>query len=507
MMNLSDPGLTSGSTIIRSNKSFRYELLLYLIVEIVLLVSIILSVGKIPDNERTILFVFAGIVPCIALVRFIMEYFKTKENISTTPSVNGIPPNRIFARSDSAEFRIYIENLVRQSSRLVLIGTGLNILHKEPFAEELMHEAAKGDRSLEIYLADPCSPDVETRLIEEELGDMRPSVGQSGLFSRLETFLKMYERFESPDSISINLFTNYPTFALLIIDTEYFFYPYGYATLGNFSPVLQFSANSPQDKEIIDFLDKQYQRIKASSLDAKTAASVRKHRETDVEKLHPFAVYFIPSEDSEFYNFGSQTIGYNIYSRKEFPSRWSKQVGGAKDFGFHLTLCDALYFFNSSEIERAIAEVEFMAKTFEPFEITDLEIAPNIPDSSSISVVLKDMSGNLEALHHEFVYRIYRRAAGSNYSLGIDKPSRDFDVRRTRLMIKRYNAPYILRRYYPHFTLLSNITSNQIETHEEIKKLFSEQVKNKSIRIDKIAIMSRPSMAKPWIIKKEIDLG
>lgn len=35
---------------------------------------------------------------------------------------------RIFDQSDSTEFRTCIESLIRQSHRLVLIGTGLNIL-------------------------------------------------------------------------------------------------------------------------------------------------------------------------------------------------------------------------------------------------------------------------------------------------------------------------------------------------------------------------------------------
>lgn len=239
-----------------------------------------------------------------------------------------------------------------------------------------MNRAKKDDCTLEIYLADPNSPDVEMRLIEEELGDSPPPVGQLGLFRRLKTLMHIWERSGFSESISINLFTNYPTFALVIVDDDYFFYPYGYATVGNFSPVLQLSSKRHKDEAIIRFLNSQYKRIKNSALDAREVFAVRKKKKNTTETLYPFAVYFIPQKDTDLYKFGSDVLGYDIHKRESLVSPWPEQVGNAVNFGFHLTLTDVLYFYNLAEIQRVKAEVEFLAQELRAFSITDLRVSP-----------------------------------------------------------------------------------------------------------------------------------
>ncbi|MBU0908854.1 MAG: hypothetical protein KJ717_04745, partial [Proteobacteria bacterium] len=295
-------------------KKIQQPLLLYGIVVSILLIFLLVMGRDVPSGLRPIVFALPGIVCLIAISHFTLEYFKRRPAIDSHSDISGVSVKRVFARSDSAEFCSCIESLIRHSHRLVvLIGTGLNILQRDPFAEEVMKRATEGHCRLEIYLADPSSPDVEVRLIEEELGDTSPPVGQPGLSRRLNTLMRLWERSGYSEDISINLFTHYPTFALLIVDNEYFFYPYGYATLGNFSPVLQFSSNRQQDDGIIEFLEKQYKRIKASALDTRIVFSVRnKPKPVDAGVLHPLAVYFIPPEDSDLYKFGTEVLGYDI---------------------------------------------------------------------------------------------------------------------------------------------------------------------------------------------------
>ena len=120
----------------------------------------------------------------------------------------------------------------------------------------------------------------------------------------------------------------------------------------------------------------------------------------------------------------------------------------------------------------------------------------------------EDPSGTLEALHHELVHRANRRAVASNYSLGLANPSRDKDFERAALMIKRYGAPYILKRFVPHFTLLTNVpTEAQTKIYLKLERSFAEMVRVRAIRVERLAVMSRPTPRAPWVIREEIKLG
>ena len=156
----------------------------------------------------------------------------------------------------------------------------------------------------------------------------------------------------------------------------------------------------------------------------------------------------------------------------------------------------------------AKAEIAFLAEQFRPFEVTELQIASDFPDAHSLAIVMKDPSGRLEALHCELVHRVYRRAIASNYSLGLAKVARDRDTKRARLMIELYRAPYILQRYQPHFTLLTQVPDGErAQVAEELESAFSENVERRTVRIERLAIMVRPSPGAPWEIEREVKLG
>ncbi len=413
----------------------------------------------------------------------------------------------LFAQSDSTEFCGYMETLVSRASSFILIGTGLNILSRDPFARSCMERAAAGEMRLEIYLADPYSPDVETRLIEEEIGDLKPPVGQSGMIKRLETLLNMRHALGDPETISIHLFTHYPTFALMIVDSEYFIYPYSYACLGNFSPVFQFSAELEADRSVVAYLDAHYQRVRESALPAEAAVRVRQDRRFDPAALLPFAVYFIPPADSPLYTFGSRVLGYDVRAGQPLSSPWAAFAGGAADFGFHLTISDALYFLNPQTVALAKASVRFVAQGLHPFRLTDFEIRP-FPNDQSLAICPKDAGGALEILHYEMIQRVYRRAIASNYSLGLAAPDRDRRSERANLLIRRYHAPYIMKSFNPHFTLLSGIPAQeQQRVQQEVTDAFRQEVDDMAITVEKLAFMTRPDPHKPWVIDEEIELS
>lgn len=369
----------------------------------------------------------------------------------------------LFAMSDSGEFVDHMEKTLLNARHVVLIGTGLNILHRDPLRRCLIERAAAGECKLEIYLADPSSPAVENRLIEEESGTTKPPVGKPGLLLRLETLLDERQRHGSPAAIQVRLFSHYPTFALLIVDQKYFVYPYSYATLGNFSPVIRLDEHQPEHLKPIQFFRGHYERVRDAAVDVGLKMQLREGFGIPEEKLHPFAVYFVPAKASNLYGLGSEVLGYDVRSGVGVPTIWTPHVGGAAEYGFHLTLCDALYFLNPDEVALAGHEVAFIAKDYAPFELVNLRVERRFPDDHSIAIIGDDPSGTLEALHCEFVTRVYRRASASNYSLGKAAATRDDQWRRADLMIRRFRAPYILQSYRPHFTLLTVVKPEEQE--------------------------------------------
>ena len=415
-------------------------------------------------------------------------------------------PIRTFAHSGSAEFAGCFEQMAEKAERIILIGIGINVLHRDTVFIRLMKRVKKKECSLEIYLANPFSPAVEMRLIEEEIGDLKPTVGKVGLDSRLQSYIEEQRKLNNPSNFAIGVFSHYPTFAIIILDDDYFFYPYGYALLGNQSPVFQFSGSNPAHKSMIEFLQEQYNKVRASSADAQLILNAQRGRSISVEKLRSYAVYFVPEEDSEIYRFGSKVLGYDLRKRCALPSTWDKYVGSAADFGFHLTIADALYYPCQRDIDLLCKDLEFIIKDFHPFSLR-FEMQERFPNKNSISLVCYDESGILEAMHCELVFRCYRQAVGSNYSLGRTSIHPDLNRPRDKLMTQRYHAPYILQMFKPHFTLLANVPTNKMEEVAlEVKELYHQEVKEQQIDIKYIAVMDKPQQDLPWKIRYEVKL-
>lgn len=417
-----------------------------------------------------------------------------------------VPP--VFARSDSSEFVTYGEGLLRQARRIILIGTGINLLQRDPVFIAVAERAARGDCDLEIYMANPYSPAIEMRLVEEESGPMKPPVGQSGLIQRLRTMLDTLSQMGQPANFTIKLFSHYPTFAMFIIDDDYFFYPYGYALLGNFSPVAHYRKGKAADLPMVEFLEGQYRRTKAASVDAQLIFDLRKGGKLSPDKLKAFAVYLIPEANAPLYKFGSKVLGYYVRERFSEASPWAAHIGSAAAFGFHLTVADALYFADQNEVDSLTKEIEFLASGLKAFRLTNLQVKDAYPNRHSIALTCQDESGALEALHHELVFRAYRRAVASNYTLGSGDADRDPNHVRNRFMIQRYRAPYILGRFQPHLSLMTGVAPGGMEAAaSEVRALFKEMVPSDYLDVRSIVVMARPSPTQPWEIAKEIWLA
>jgi len=169
--------------------------------------------------------------------------------------------------------------------------------------------------------------------------------------------------------------------ATLLIDDDYFVYPYGFATLGNFSPVLYLSKTNPANAGFIEFLELQYQLVKEHSIDAETVVVHRSKKRRRFDQLVPFALYYVPPAESALYEFGTKVLGYDIRDRQLIKSPWSDDVGSAAAFGFHLTLADALYFFTEAEVRAVVADLEIRLQDFASFDVGNFRICERFPDS------------------------------------------------------------------------------------------------------------------------------
>jgi hypothetical protein len=435
----------------------------------------------------------------------------TPQSNHTNP---GKPGDMYIGLCGSLSCREYIENLLSRADRLVLIGIEMTLLNSGNIAQHLFSRAAKKDTcSIELYLGNPLSPDIETRLIEEKLGqqylkDTTPRVGKSGLIERIHALITIWEENNKSPDVLIRCFNHYLTFLLFIIETRedktYLFSPYGCARPGTESPMLQFLDKDNDHKDMTVFFEKQYERIKNTSIPAHDVIKVYHRDYTEKDSLYTFALYFVPGEDSDFFNYGTKVLGYNCYTGRETGSVYREYNKKSKKFGFHMTICDALYFTGGFEICKIENEIAYMWKEFKDIELSDLRIKKNSPDKGTISVTLNDRSGKLEAFHHELVHRVYKVAAGSDYTLGISGRSGRMNTERDRFMIRRYNAPFILSRFTPHFTLLTDIPQDRInDIYTEIRTQFFATVQLKSMTICELSIMER----KPdgfWKITKKI---
>jgi hypothetical protein len=178
--------------------------------------SIVCAVGKpkIPVDLSGIAYVDA--TNQYDAKRRLEEWIKSVENGPVDPDVVRIGH---FKSADHGRFTERVQNRLADASNIVMMGSGVAILGKPAVAEDLMRRASKRKGGkVELFLANPLSPAVEMRLIEEEQGSIPPPDGKRGLLGRLEMLLSCWKRFGRPKNVKINLCSHYPTFALLIID-------------------------------------------------------------------------------------------------------------------------------------------------------------------------------------------------------------------------------------------------------------------------------------------------
>lgn len=489
-----------------------FKLLLDEFPKLVVILGVLLltgaGVGSIPklqlamDNEGRI---FLGLVGSILFVVGLTLVLRASR---MPPSIDGNPILQVFSNTQDPKFQERFMSLASEASEVILIGTGLAILEQNVITNLINLTNSGKLKKLELYLGNPYSHQVELRLWEEECGNHTPLIPKDVLKQKIESILlEIDKNAQHKECISLRLFSNYPTFALFKIDEKYFIYNYSYAELGTYSPVLEFN-NSNQT--LAKFFNDHYIRLKESSVNAQAVFRIASNAFTnrDLNDLAAFAVYFIPEAQCAEYQLGSKILGYDVREKSPLTSPWQEWVGSAAEFGLHLTIADALYFFSKQDVNFLETQIRDFCARLKPFSLR-YEVVAGFPDATTISLVCTDSSGSLHAIHSDMVARCYSQAAGSNYTLHAVPTNRNYcmQTERTAMMKKLYKAPYVLECFKPHITLLTKVPAEKImELTAELAGNFHDVNPQQTISVKKIAIMEKSHDS--WALKgEELPLG
>jgi hypothetical protein len=418
-----------------------------------------------------------------------------------------------YPRSQHPAFFAEIEHLVPRAKTIVLIATGLNLIWEEHILDILLDRAKSGEAKVTICMANPYSPHILDRLIEEEMGGKRAPVGRHGIERNTKALIQKVAGAGNPRAMRVCLFEHYPTFATLIFDDDIYVYLYAYQLLGTASPIFHFRDDGTDEAR---FFVENSQRILRDAVPAVDVISSHSDRRYYSKDWIGAALYAIPDAGDPFYLFGSSIIGYDVRAEKPVDSGagfadLQPAVGDAEEYGFHATLADALYFSSEAQLDRIRAELEFVAEDFPAFDLSNLRVADTLPNEESIIVLCDDATGVAEAIHHELVSRVYSTCISSQYLTGrIKKKLREPKAARDRLMLDRYGSPNILRQLVLHFTLLSSPPHDPAERGELIVRIQSElehRVPSGRVEINELCLMVRRNGDTHWTILDRFPLS
>jgi len=471
--------------------------------------------GNVTENERGLLVKTFIVEVGIAVIALFYSLFGLK-NTQKNKTNDDISKQQLFLlgsypRSQHPSFFNEVESLLPHSKNITLIATGLNLIWDNHILEILLSRVRSGEANVTICLGNPYSPHVEDRLIEEEMQDRSPIAAKQGIKKHIKNLLKKLNAAGNPPGFKFLLFNHYPTLATLIFDDEIFVYPYGYQVLGNSSPIFHFKDNGSLEAQ---FFKDNAKLVIEDAIPARDVFLAKNTPNYFSNNWLSLAVFIIPNQNDDIYKFGTSALGYDLRKEQYIDKdncikEISNYIGEAAQYGFHLTVADALYFSSNSEIERIKAELSMLTSEFPPFVLNNFTISNKFRDGSDIVLTCEDETGTIEALHHELVSRMYRAAISSNYlSKQTDKVGLATN-RRAELMIKKYLAPFILQEFTPHFTLCSAMPNSEEKRNEVTKNLtdiFQNSYRSKPIRVDEIYLLSKVTGEDKWKITETFPL-
>jgi hypothetical protein len=174
----------------------------------------------------------------------------------------------VYSDSNDEDFVRHIRNLLKNANEVKIYSIAISVLW-DPQAFDLLKRAIEARRTrATIIMADPNSPQIIQRLTEEEECYYPAPKGADQIDSIFKNLKRLEESIGDANILSVKKFYHYPTFTLIIIDKDIFFYPYGYKTIGSVAPVLHLrdtdSRQSRYFREQFDLLVKSYSHVGGS---------------------------------------------------------------------------------------------------------------------------------------------------------------------------------------------------------------------------------------------------
>jgi putative phosphonate metabolism protein len=206
-----------------------------------------------------------------------------------------------------------------------------------------------------------------------------------------------------------------------------------------------------------------------------------------------YAIYYVPSPESELYRFGATMLGYDAYSGSLWsPSEnmvraipdWHELTQSPRQYGFHATLKAPMFLTPDKSEADLVAACERFARSTRAIPV----IKPVIKSISGfIAIVPGDPSPELADLAADCVRTFDGFRAPMTAE---DRARRNPTALSARQIghLDRWGYPYVMEDFRFHMTLTGNIP---IERHEQILPLLHDRfvaLDLETLPIDRIAL-------------------
>lgn len=177
-----------------------------------------------------------------------------------------------------------------------------------------------------------------------------------------------------------------------------------------------------------------------------------------------FAFYYIPPTDSDFYRLGSEVLGYDVRSGQELepthlpdelqtiPKTWTRD---ARDFGFHMTLTEALTY-DPADLPAIEEEISNILGSFKPESEMSLVLQGlTIWKEGEVWVLRYMPSRALELMQAVMVARLAHFGQTSMFFGEIEAHPERYAEPFERRRLETFLSPRGLDTWPAHFTLLN----------------------------------------------------
>lgn len=206
-----------------------------------------------------------------------------------------------------------------------------------------------------------------------------------------------------------------------------------------------------------------------------------------------YAIYFVPSADSELYRFGADLIGYDAYSGQPLPfadgieeeiEGWQQFTADPRKYGFHATLKAPISLVSGRSENELVAAMQEFARTPRVIPV----IAPIVRNISSFIAIVPDgRCPELQQFAEDCVtafddFRAPLTAA--------DRERRNVSALTDQqvMHLDRWGYPYVFEEFRFHMTLAGSLPAERRMAVTDILRKRFDALDVRSISIDRLAL-------------------